>query len=120
MCKKFVLFKANGEFVKVYPKEVYYIKNQGRKIQVHFSDHSLDFYNSVSKIKTWFDSSFYLCHSSLLVNFDKIKTFEKQGIQFINGKKVCIGIHNLRKTKKAYKQYLEENLLNNRINLNNR
>lgn len=104
----FIPYSVRGDLKTVFLENINYIKSAGRKILIDTADEMIEFYGRMKAIIPFLDNRFYKSHNSLVVNFTKIKSFEKNEVFFINGNSVYIGNHNLSHTKKEYKNYLEK------------
>lgn len=108
MHEKFIPIHIRGNFRKVYLKDIIYIKKDARKILIKVTGSIYEIYEYMENIIKYLDERFYICHKSLIINFDYISHSAKKTICFTNGSHVTMSASNWRLTKKAYIKRLED------------
>jgi len=108
----FIPFTFRGSPGKVFIKDINYITNEGRKICIDTVNDTVCFYGCIdSAVTPVLDERFHKCHGRLIINFTLVDEFETDGVRFYNGKRIKIGINNLRRARAQYRKYIERTAL---------
>jgi DNA-binding LytR/AlgR family response regulator len=87
-------------------KDVCYIKKDRRKVYVCTYGDSYWQYADMNHFIEGRDRRFHRCHSSLMINLDKIKTIGDGGATLLNGEFVTMCRGALQQTRKAWRGYI--------------
>lgn len=76
---------------KVYLKDIFYFEIQGRIVEIHGKGGILPYYGKIGELeKQLCQKGFYRCHKSLLVNLERIDTYNRQEIILTSGERLPI------------------------------
>lgn len=111
--KKFVwkVKTPNYEMITIELKDILYIESCNRRLEIHLDK---DVIQTVSLRSKFLDSipfdidknSFLMCHTSFIVNMNKIKGFNDLNFLMKNGEKVPISKRMTKQVKQKYIDYL--------------
>lgn len=107
MKNKYVYVITANMIAKVDLDCIYYIERTGRKIYIVTDENSYEFNGKLEAITKDLDDRFYPSLKSLYINFDNILSMYQGEIIFSDKVNVVLGMYNFRKTKEAFREYIE-------------
>jgi len=105
---KYIPFINRQLCCKIPLGEIMYIEQQGRKIMIVTDKTVYRKYGKISDYKECFDSRFFYCLQSVVINFANVLSMREQAIKFVNGEEIYIGRQNFVRTKQTFAVYLKE------------
>ncbi len=96
----------NGHFKNIMTKDIYYIESDKRKLVFHLQDTEATCYMKLNDVEDVVKNNFIRVHQSYLVNLDKIKEYDKNGIILFNGVLVPISRSKYKEVNEAIKEYM--------------
>ena len=106
--KKKILVKSSGISKNVFLKDIFYIESSNKKVVFHTVDGSFDVYTKMEVLEKELGESFYRCHRCYLVNMEKIKNYNSNTIQLINGEKLILAQKKYPEFVKAFMCYAKK------------
>ncbi|MEG2199358.1 MAG: LytTR family DNA-binding domain-containing protein [Anaerovorax sp.] len=107
---QFIIVRKRCEVTKVATKEILYMEKELRSIHIYTIYCKHTFYGKMEDISDHLGPSFFRCHKSCVVNFDKIVSMKEGVFYFEGGSSLMIGKNNYQNAKKHYADFLEHNL----------
>ena len=106
--RKHISLKSKNKFVSLRIDDIVVCMSDKRKVIIReFSDH--EFYLKLDELQNVIGDEFVRCHQSYLVNMNKIKTFDMEGIILIDNTFVPISQKKYYAIKKIYQEYIKGN-----------
>lgn len=106
--KKLVV-KSDGHNNVVNLKNVYYIEACRKTTYIYFNDDFISCHRTIASLEEELSTvGFYRAHRSYLVNFDKVKSFDKRFIQLDNGEKISISPQKYSDFSVQYLKYISK------------
>lgn len=76
--------KVGGILQRLNQKEILYLESQGHTIFVHTMNQTLQITDTLKRLETKLDSSFYRCNHSFIINMNHVNAIERNDIILIN------------------------------------
>ena len=96
-----------SESSKVYLKRIMLIEQELRKIMIFTEEGKYWRYGKIEELSKYLDKRFLKCHSSCIINMDKVVKMRDQTIYFENGYKIIICKEKFYSAKNKFNGYLE-------------
>ena len=103
-----VLFKIDGENIRVKQNEILYIEAFAHSVTVYTMTTSFEVKRSITEIETLFDTSCIRCHRSYIVNLYHAKRITKTNIILDNEQSVPLSRNKYTAVNQAYIQFYKE------------
>lgn len=97
---------GNGHFKNIMTKDIYYIESDKRKLVFLLQDTEISCYMKLNEVEGVVKENFIRVHQSYLINLDKIKEYDKNGVILFNGVMVPISRSKYKEVNDAIKKYL--------------
>lgn len=97
---------SSGNFISVNIDDIIYAESNKRKIVVHTSAGSEEFYFKISEFEEKLGKGFYRCHKSFIINFCHIKRLLRDFVILDNGVEIPIAQKKQPKIKNAYIDFI--------------
>lgn len=95
------------EVCRVRVKEILYVEKELRLVNIHTSRRVYTFYGKLDDVMLYLDESFYKCHRSCIVNFEKITSMEDGIFYLEGGETIRVGQNNYQYAKRGFRRFLE-------------
>lgn len=111
--------KNSGDFIiilkrcgvtRVETKDILYIEKELRSICIHTLKEVHVFYGKMEDIADSLGATFFKCHKSCILNFERVTSMKSGVFYFEGGNTLMIGINNYQITKKRYLEFLNNRL----------
>lgn len=107
--KQPLVIKAGTTTYSVPLQEICYAENNGRKITLHTSYKTLEFYGKMDDLEQQLKEDFFRSHRGYLVSLSQVFGYDTSNIYLKNGERVYLAKRKYGEFKKAYMQYLKKN-----------
>lgn len=79
-----IVVQCNGISVKLNVKEIQFIESSGtaHRLVIHLDNRQVEYYGKIKEIEEW-DSLFYRCHQSCVVNLENIESIDRKKREII-------------------------------------
>lgn len=104
-CKSVMCSSKNG-IVKVEVDKIYYLESDRRILYVHEETRTLTLNQKLPDMEKQLPDSFLRCHQSFLVNMKYIRSFSRQEIELVDGRKVPVSRPKYAAARKDFLKYL--------------
>lgn len=97
--KKYITLDIGNEVINLQPDEILFFETyEDHRIRLHTFNEIIEFYCSLSKIKTLLPQYFYKCHRSYIVNIKNIRSIDKHTLTIYmnNGDKCYVSKHYIK------------------------
>ena len=108
--KEYIPVVTKKEISRVFTEDILYIEKNLRIVNIYTYGRIYSFYGKLNGISAYLGENFYKCHSSCIINLNKISRIEDGTFFFEGGVTLRIGQNNYQHTRKRYSKFLEENL----------
>lgn len=106
---KYIIIKEKSKKVRININDIYYIECYKRHIFYHLKDEIHDTVDNISKVLDKLkEYGFYQIHQGYIVNFNKIKCFDKYSAILDDNRSVEISIRKKKEVLLAYSKYMEK------------
>lgn len=102
----YIPIKTQKAVYKVPVDEILYIEKQLRLIFVYTHNNVYRFYGKINGITKYLGDNFFQCHSSFIINFNKITSMENGLFYLEGGMTLRIGQNNYQNAKRYYQKFL--------------
>lgn len=104
--KKIVL--GSGRITHILcPEEIIFMEKNLRKIIVHTTDGSLEYYGRFASIIPQLDRRFMCCHRSYIINMDMIRVMAENTIFFPGNIRILFGRETYGRAKREFEAYMK-------------
>lgn len=108
---KFIIAKTISKSTKVFFKDIIYIEAEKRKVKIHTTYDTIEYYNKISEVEEELKGyNFFRCHKSYIVNLKYVKSYDNTCITLENSEKVYISKYRLNEFLKSFMYYLKGEL----------
>lgn len=91
ICNKHIVLKNENETNVINTDDILYFEVRGKELYVCLEEEQIVCHQSISSVEDELTSKgFFRVHRSYLVNLDKIKRFDKNKVELINGEKISV------------------------------
>ena len=91
--EKILSIKTRDHLIQLQYDTIYYFEKYFRKLKVHTSDKTIEFYGSMNDLLEEIDTSYFIrCHQSYIVNKHKIRGIQGNTIVLDRAENFCIPI----------------------------
>jgi DNA-binding LytR/AlgR family response regulator len=97
---------TRSEITYVDPEDILYAESQLRLILLSTTQRQHRYYGKLDDLMRFLDESFYRCHVSWIINFDKVVSLKNNAIHMTDGKVILLGRNKFQAVRKAYTRYL--------------
>ena len=104
---KILCVKKKSETWKFNSKDVLYVKQDGREVNIVTNRMKISEYGSLEDYVVQLREGFYRCHKYCLINFNNVCYMKSGEIFFENGECVYLGENNFRATRQAFHAYFD-------------
>jgi len=105
---KFLIAKTSSYSYKVYLKDIVYLESNQRKIILHTTYDTIEYYYKISDLENELSEyNFFRCHKSYIINLKYVQSFDSNFIIFENSDKVYVSKYKLTDFSKAFMYYLK-------------
>lgn len=108
---EFLTIRRRCEVTKVQTKEILYIEKELRNIHVYTKECKHTFYGKMEDIMPYLGPTFFRCHKSCIVNFDRVISMKMGVFYFEGGCSLMIGKNNYQNAKRHYSGFLNNAFL---------
>ncbi|MDR0570706.1 MAG: LytTR family transcriptional regulator [Clostridiales Family XIII bacterium] len=105
MSKTIPVFTRN-EICVIKEEDIVYAKNQMRTVIIHTRDRNYRYYGKLSELAEQLGEMFYICHSNVLVNFERIIRMKDNVVTMDDGEVILLGKNTYQAAKRRFMQYL--------------
>lgn len=106
---KYIIAKTIKKSTKILIKDIMYIESKQRKLKVHTTYDTIEYYHKLSDIEQeLYDNSFFRCHKSYLVNLKYVRSYDNIFITLTNSEKIYVSKYRLAEFSKAFMYYLKD------------
>lgn len=95
-----------GKIIKFQTSEINYFESDKRIVKVHLTGRYEQCYEKLDFVEKQLSCSFVRCHKSFLVNMDKLRAFEKNTIELIDGTQIPVSRAKIKGVKEKYFKYI--------------
>jgi len=106
MREGFIPFINRSEASKIYIEHILLIEQNLRKIVIFTEEGRYSRYGKISELAEYLDGRFIKCHSSYIINMDKVTRMREQTIFFQNGYTIMIGRDTFTVAKQCFRNYI--------------
>ncbi|MGI6731383.1 MAG: LytR/AlgR family response regulator transcription factor [Anaerovoracaceae bacterium] len=106
----YIPVKTKQGTYKVFTKDILLIEKDLRRVRIYTHKHNYCFYSKMDYVFPFLGKNFHKCHSSCIINLDKVTKMEDGVIHLEGDKWVMLGQRSYQNTRKSYGQYLYKNL----------
>jgi len=106
MREEFIPFIQKGETCKIFIERIIAIEQNLRKIVVVTEEGKYSWYGKITDLSGYLDGRFLRCHSSYIINMDKVIRMREQTIFFENGYTLMMGREKYAPTRHYYNEYI--------------
>lgn len=105
---KFLIAKTSSYSYKVYLKDIVYLESNQRKIILHTTYDTIEYYYKISDLENELsEDNFFRCHKSYIINLKYVQSFDSNFIILENSDKVYVSKYKLTDFSKAFMYYLK-------------
>lgn len=102
--------REKGEHRAVYPQEIRYVESNGRKLQIHTAQGTLECYGRMQELERQLGEDFFRCHRGYLVHLKYVAGYDNANIRLKDGGNVYLARQKYGAFVKAYMDYLRKRL----------
>jgi DNA-binding LytR/AlgR family response regulator len=107
MREEFIPFVNRSETSKIYIENIMLIEQERRKIIILTEDNKYSWYGKIGELSEYLDNRFLKCHSSYIINMDKVIRMREQTIFFENGYTIMVGRDKFVFAKQLFARYIQ-------------
>lgn len=105
----FIIINKNREIIKINLSDVIYFEIQGRVINVHYHNTTVQYYERLSTLEQkLYGQNFFRCHKSYLINLQYVEKFNKIEIGMDNGDTVLLSKRRYEEFTKKFLSYMKK------------
>lgn len=104
--QKQLFIKTKNRNITLNHKEILYLENRGRKVEIHTTGEVIEIYAAMNELESQLGESFYRCHRGYLVNMSCITEYSNDSIRLNNGEGIYLAKERYNEFVKAYMRYL--------------
>jgi|GEM_PF-830158 Response regulator of the LytR/AlgR family len=108
---RYILVVTRKETSRVSLCDIIYIETQQRLIHLYTAFRTYRFYGKLDELARQLDGSFYRCHKSCVINFEKVIRMEDGIFHFTGGMTLRVGQNNYQQARSKYTIFLERHLV---------
>lgn len=101
-----LFFKTRNRNITLDTKEILYVENRGKKLEIHTIKEAIEIYAAMSKIEGQLNDNFYRSHRGYLVNMAYIAEYSTDSIRLSNGESIYLAKERYNDFVKKYMRYL--------------
>lgn len=107
---KKLLVKVDGRNDVINLNDVYYMEVSRKDIYIYFNEGYVVCHRTIASLEKELDNlGFFRIHRSYIVNFDKIKSFDKRIVQLVNGEKIFMSPQKYNDFCEHYLKWINKN-----------
>lgn len=103
---KQLFIKTKSRNITLYHKDILYVENRGRKVEIHTAGEVIDIYAAMAELEKQLGGSFYRCHRGYLVNMAHITEYNTEQIRLDDGETIYLARGRYQEFVKIYMRYL--------------
>jgi len=108
MERRYIPIVKRSETSKIYLESIILIEQNLRKVVIHTEEDSYWRYGKIEELVKYLDGRFLKCHSSCIINMDKVIKMREQTIFFENGLEIGIGREKFLSAKQNFARYITQ------------
>jgi DNA-binding LytR/AlgR family response regulator len=97
------------EIAAVKENDIVFAESQGRTVIIHTIERDYRYYGKLSALREMLGQSFHTCHSSIVVNFDKVVCVKEGALRMEGGQVVLMGKNAYLATRRSFISFLKKN-----------
>jgi DNA-binding LytR/AlgR family response regulator len=101
---------TRSETTSVHPCDILYAESQLRLILLRAKQRQYRYYGKLDDLMRVLGKSFYRCHVSWIINLDEVVSIKNSAIHMSDGKVILLGRNKFQAARKAYINYLRDNV----------
>lgn len=101
-----LFIKTRNRNITLDMKEILYVENRGKKLEIHTTKETLEIYAAMSKLEERLNDKFYRSHRGYLVNMAYITEYSIDSISLSNGESIYLAKEKYSDFVKRYMRYL--------------
>lgn len=101
-----LFIKTRNRNITLDMKEILYVENRGKKLEIHTTKETLEIYAAMSKLEERLNDKFYRSHRGYLVNMAYITEYGIDSISLSNGESIYLAKEKYSDFVKRYMRYL--------------
>lgn len=105
-----LVFTNKDKKVKINENDILYISSDKRKVLIHTTKTTYEFYEKINPIYELLNDSFCRCHQSYIVNLKYVQIIKKKEFILKNNKNIPISQKWLLESKNSFARYMGGNL----------
>ena len=115
MSNRLIPVFTRREIAAVRESDIVFAESQGRTVIIHTNERDYRYYGKLSALKEMLGQSFYTCHTSIVVNFDKVACVKDGALRMEGGQVVLMGKNAYLETRRSFISFLKMNCAGNRV-----
>ena len=109
MSNRLIPVFTRSEIAAVKENDIVFAESQGRTVIIHTIERDYRYYGKLSVLKEKLGQSFYACHSSIIVNFEKVVCVREGALRMEGGLVVLMGKNAYLATRRNFINFLQKN-----------
>jgi len=106
MSNRLIPIFTRSEITAVKEKDIVFAESDGRKVIIHTLERKYCYNGNLSSLKEMLGQNFYKCHSSIIVNFNKVVSIKEGILRMEGGLKVLMGKNAYLATRKNFMSFV--------------
>jgi DNA-binding LytR/AlgR family response regulator len=109
MSNRLIPVFTRREIAAVKENDIVFAESQGRTVIIHTMERDYRYYGKLTALREMLGQSFHTCHSSIVVNFDKVVCVKEGALRMEGGQVVLMGKNAYLATRRSFINYLKMN-----------
>ena len=101
-----IIIENRGAIYAIAERDIFYLEQVGRKVNVHVSGQTYSFYGKLSETGKLLDRNFFMSHGSCIFNMEQIVGIRGQEIYFSDGSNVAFGKRSTARFREIFRDYV--------------
>ena len=107
MINRLIPVFTRSEIAAVKEDEIVYAENQGRLVTIYTTSRKYSYYGKLSDLKEMLGHSFCSCHSSMIINFEKVASIKDGTFRMEGGQILPMGKNSYHSARKSFIDFVK-------------